>query len=69
MSGSGTSENGESLTIAASINDQGKVSGELSNAQGAIAKISGGVYWGGEIAGKFNFLDGCEGEWSVLKKG
>jgi hypothetical protein len=69
MSGSGTSENGESLTVTATINDQGKVTGDLSNAQGLVAKVSGGVYWGGEIAGTLNFVEGCESDWSVLKKG
>lgn len=66
--GSGVSASGESLTLAATINHQGKITGELSNSQGLVAKASGGVFTGGEIAGKFNHLDGCESEWNVLKK-
>jgi len=68
LSGSGVSSNGESLTLAATINNQGKITGELSNAQGLVANVSAGIYTGGEIVGKFTFLDGCESQWSVLKK-
>lgn len=67
LSGSGPSKSGESLTIAASINEQGKITGELSNSQGPVANVSGGIYSGGEIAGKLIFLDGCESQWSILK--
>jgi hypothetical protein len=68
LSGSGTSASGESLTIAANINEQGKITGELSNPQVLLANVSGGIYSGGEIAGKFIFLDGCESKWSIFKK-
>jgi len=68
LNGSGTSARGEPLTIAASINEQGKVSGDLSNDQTRVAKVSGGIFSGGEMAGKFSFLDGCESQWSVVKQ-
>jgi hypothetical protein len=67
LSGSGVSAGGESLTLAANINHQGKITGELSNSQGLLAKVSAGLFWGGEIVGKFHYLDGCEGQWNVLK--
>jgi len=68
LKGSAVSADGESLMVVANINDQGKVVGKLLNMQGLAAKVSGGIYSGGEIAGKFTFLDGCESKWSVLKK-
>jgi len=67
LSGSGVSAGGESLTLTAHINHQGKIAGELSNSQGLVANVSAGLFWGGEIVGKFTFLDGCESQWNVLK--
>ena len=69
MSGSGTAGGGKSLTLSATIDDKGKVTGELSDGQGTFARLSGGVYWGGQISGTLDFDNDCEGEWSVLKKG
>ncbi len=68
MSGSGTSAAGESLTISATIDDNGKVTGELSNAGGRVATVHGGVYHGGEIAGTLRFDSGCNSDWSILKQ-
>ena len=69
MSGSGTAGGGKALTLSATIDDKGKVTGELSDSQGTFARLSGGVYWGGQISGTLDFDNDCEGEWSVLKKG
>ena len=68
MTGTGTSRDQKSLSLVATINDKGKVAGSLLDDEDTVALVYGGVYAGGEIAGKIVFTDGCESYWSVLKR-
>lgn len=58
---------GESLALAATMDNQGLVTGKLSDAGGPVASVSGQLYRGGEIVGFITYYDGCKVRWNVLK--